>query len=373
MDEIEILGQDHIKKHLASTVKNGRISHAQLFVGPEGSGALPMAIGYANSILGRNESELQQRDTIDHADLHFVYPTTTNADVKKHPTSKQFISDWRDFMTTAPYGSLYDWYTHLDISNKQGKIGVDDALEITKTLALKSYEGGYKIIIIWMADKMNIEAANKLLKVLEEPPEKTLFILIATSEEKIIQTIRSRCQVIHFGALSDAVVTKALIDHENMEPNTAHKIAHQAQGNYNTALHFAHHDSDDSLFEKWFVQWVRAAVRAKGNKTAVLDLISWSDEISGLGRETQKRFLKYCLTMFRQALLLNYQTPELVYMETSTDNFNLKKLAPFVNGSNIIEIADELSDAIYHITRNGNQKLILTDLSIKLTRLIHKK
>lgn len=372
MNSKKILGQEHIKKQLINSVETGRIPHAQLFVGPEGCGTLPMAIGYANYILGKQDN-LDETGGVDHPDLHFVYPNTNNASVKKNPTSKQFLEDWREFLNDSIYGNLYDWYNHLEVSNKQGQIGVLDAAEIMKTLSLKSYEGGYKIMIIWMADKMNIDAANKLLKIIEEPPNKTLIILISTSEENIIQTILSRCQVIHFNALAESAITQGLIEDENVEANSAQRIAHQAHGNYNLALHYAHHDSEDTIFEKWFVQWVRAAFRAKGNKAVVLDLIAWSEEIASLGRETQKRFLNYCLLMFRQALMLNYQAPELVYMETSTENFDLNKFAPFVNGSNIIEINQEISDAIYHISRNGNQKLILTDLSLKLTRLIHRR
>jgi DNA polymerase-3 subunit delta' len=259
------------------------------------------------------------------------------------------------------------------VKNKQGEIRVDDAQEILKSLALKSYEGGYKIMIIWMADKLNIAASNKLLKLLEEPTDKTVFILISENEEDIIQTIRSRCQVLHFNGLSEKVISEALVSKENIESKTAVKIAHQAQGNFNKALQLLQPDSESVFFEKWFVDWVRAAFRAKGNAAAIQDLIQWSEQIAALGRETQKKFLHFCIDMFRQALLLNYQTPSLVYMEPQVEKFKLENFAPFVNGNNINDIFKELSEAMYHIERNGNAKIILTDLSIKLTRLIHKK
>ena len=378
----EILGQEYIKNHLTTSALLGRIPHAQLFIGPEGCGTLAMAIAYAQFVLcnnlndenaGGNDSCNLKFKSLSHPDLHFVYPNVTNEDVKSKPKSSDFIMDWRAFVAQNPYGSLFDWYTHLGVQNKQGEIRVDDAQDILKSLALKSYEGGYKIMIVWMADKMNIAASNKLLKLLEEPPEKTLFILISENEEDIIQTIRSRCQVLHFGALPESVITEALVSRLNVEAKTATIIAHQAQGNYNKALHILNEDSEDLPFEKWFVDWVRAAFRAKGNATAILDLISWSEEIAGLGREAQKKFLNYCIDMFRQALLLNYQTEKLVYIETKVEKFKLENFAPFVNGNNINAIFNELSDAIYHIERNGNAKIILTDLSIKLTRLIHKK
>jgi len=378
----KILGQDYIKSHLVKSASSGRIPHAQLFVGPEGSGTLPMAIAYAQYILcnnignensGGNEACNLKFESVSHPDLHFIYPTVTTDSVKTKPKSTDFLSDWRAFLAENPYGSLFDWYRMLGVQNKQGEIRVEDAQDILKSLALKSYEGGYKIMIIWMADKMNIASSNKLLKLLEEPSDKTLFILISENEEDIIQTIRSRCQVLHFNGLSEKIITETLAERLNIEPRTAAKMAHQSQGNYNKALQLLQEDSEDIFFEKWFVDWVRAAFRAKGNAAAINDLIQWSEQIAGLGRETQKKFLQFCIEMFRQALLLNYQTTRLVYMEPKIEKFKLENFAPFVNGNNINDIFRELSDAMYHIERNGNAKIILTDLSIKLTRLIHKK
>lgn len=378
----EILGHQYNKNHLLKSATQGRIPHAQLFIGPEGCGTLPMAIAYSQYILcqnsgdensGGNEACNLKFDHFSHPDLHFIYPTVTTDDVKSKPKSIDFITDFRQFLKENPYGSLFDWYQLLGVKNKQGEIRVDDAQEILKSLALKSYEGGYKVIIIWMADKMNIAASNKLLKLLEEPTDKTVFILISENEEDIIQTIRSRCQVVHFNALPEKVIEEGLIVKHNIDPKMATKIAHQAQGNFNKALQLLSDDGEDSYFEKWFVDWVRAAFRAKGNAAAIQDLINWSDQIAGLGRETQKKFLDFCINMFRQALLLNYETPKLVYLEPKVDKFKLENFAPFVNGNNIQDIFKELSDAMYHIERNGNAKIILTDLSIKLTRLIHKK
>ena len=378
----EILGQEHIKSHLIKSANLGRIPHAQLFVGPEGSGTLPMAIAYAQYIIcsnqnaensGANEACNLKFNKISHPDLHFIYPTVSTEEVKTKPKSIEFITEWRQFLSENLYGSLFDWYQMLGVKNKQGEIRVDDAQEILKSLALKSYEGGYKIMIIWMADKLNTTASNKLLKLLEEPTDKTVFILISENEEDIIQTIRSRCQVLHFNGLPEQIIAEALVSRENIEAKTAAKIAHQAQGNYNKALQLLQPDSESVFFEKWFVDWVRAAFRAKGNASAIQDLIQWSEQIAGLGRETQKKFLHFCIDMFRQALLLNYQSPSLVYIEPQVEKFKLENFAPFVNGNNINDIFQELSDAMYHIERNGNAKIILTDLSIKLTRLIHKK
>jgi DNA polymerase-3 subunit delta' len=310
---------------------------------------------------------------MNHPDLHFVYPNVTTSDVKTKPKSSDFIAEWREFVLNNYYGSLSDWYPYLGVDNKQGIIRVEDAQEILKTLSLKSYEGGYKVMIIWMADKMNSDCSNRLLKLLEEPPAKTLFILITENEEDLIQTIRSRCQVIQFGPVPEALIAEALITDQEIDEPEAYKIAHQAQGNYNKALDIAFGESNDNSYEKWFVDWVRAAYKAKGDAAAIQDLILWSETIASLGREGQKQFLNYCIVMFRQALLYNYQTEKLVYIEPTVPNFTFDKFGPFVNGNNIEEIFKELSDAIYHIERNGNAKIILTDMSIKLTRLIHKK
>jgi DNA polymerase-3 subunit delta' len=372
----QIIGQDHIKKHLQTSADNGRIPHAQLFVGKEGCGTLPMAIAYAQYLLCNFSDNADacnlKCNKLQHPDLHFAFPVTTNDSVKKHPVSNLFLEDWRTFIETQPYGSLFNWLHHIGVENKQGLIGVDEAEAVVKKLQLKSYEGGFKVMIIWMAEKMNIAAANKLLKLIEEPPNKTVFLLITENEEQIINTIKSRCQALHFPALSEQDIANSLIVNHQVNDNEALKIAHQAEGNYNKALHFLHNDSSDLVFEEWFVAWVRTAFKAKGNAAVVQQLIAWSETIAKTGRETQKRFLDFCLQFFRQALLLNYKSDQLVFMETKS-GFDLSKFAPFVHSGNILEIEKEISEAMYHIERNGNAKIILLDLSMKLTRFLHKK
>ncbi|WP_431133048.1 ATP-binding protein [Psychroserpens mesophilus] len=377
----EILGQEHIKNHLTKSADRGRVPHAQLFVGPEGSGTLPMAIAYAQYLLCKNtEGENTNGNdacntkfkNLSHPDLHFAFPVATNDKIKSHPVSNHFMEEWRQLIERQPYGNLFDWYRILGIDNKQGQIGVDEAQDIVKALSLKSYEGGYKVMLIWMAEKLNIPASNKLLKLIEEPPNKTIFILIAEDEEQIINTIKSRCQLLHFPPLAEDVIKNSLIKNYQIPEADATKIAHQANGNYNKACDLVYSDSEDTQFEDWFVFWIRSAFKAKGNKSAIHDLISWSETIAKTGRETQKQFLNFCLDFFRQALLLNYNAESLVFMEPKT-SFKLKNFAPYVHGNNIMDISNELQDAIYHIERNGNSKIILTDLSIKLTRLLHQK
>ena len=376
-----IIGQDHIKKHLIHSASQRRVPHAQLFIGPEGCGTLPMAIAYAQYLLCKNSGDENSGGNMpcndrfrdfSHPDLHFIYPVATTDGVKKNPKSTDFLVEWRKMLIDNPYSGFFDWFNTFDGKNKQLEIRVHDSQEILRLLSLKSYEGGYKVVIIWMAEKMNVDASNKLLKMLEEPENNTVIILIAEDEEKILQTIRSRCQALHFSPLPESQITDALIARQKIIPREALILARQSRGNYNLALKLIN-DTQEYPFEEWFVQWVRAAFRAKGNATAINDLIKWSETIAALGREPQKMFLHYCIDMFRQALLFNYQAASLVHYEPRIEKFKLENFAAFVNDKNIIQIFEQLSDAIYHIERNGNQKIILTDLSIKLTRLIHKK
>ncbi|MCV6629696.1 MAG: DNA polymerase III subunit [Flavobacteriaceae bacterium] len=376
----EILGHQHLKQHLKHTAKMGRIPHAQLFVGPEGSGVLPMAIAYAAYVLCERKEDLGQKEAcrlkithFNHPDLHFVFPVNTNDRVKKNPLSNDFLEEWRAFLNEQIHGNLFDWYRKIGIEKKQGRIGVDEAKEILAKLKLKSFESGYKIMLIWMAERLNPEASNKLLKLIEEPQDNTLILLLAEDENQILPTIRSRCQAIHFPAFTQTQIKNELINRFNIAESLATNISHRSNGNINKALDLMNEDSEDLTFERWFVYWVRAAFRAKGNKAVVNDLLGWSDEIAKTGRETQKHFLQFCIQLFRQAMLWNYGVKDLVFMKMQYDNFQLEKFAAFVHEANILEITKSLEDAIYHIERNGNAKVILTDLSLSLTRLLHSK
>ena len=367
-----ILGYDTIKNYLKASVEAGRIPHAQLFVAGEGQGGLLMAIAYATLILSHdNPKAKKQCAQLAHPDLHFAFPTATNNKVKKDPISSLFMDEWRTFVKEQPYGSLFDWFVFLDIDKKQANIGVNEAKEITNKLALKSFEGGYKIMIIWMAEKMNPEASNKLLKLLEEPADKTVFLLVVEDENALLDTIKSRCQILRFPPLSEKAIKEALIA-RGLADAEATKIALRAQGNFNKALQLMDNkESEEATFERWFIAWVRTAYRARGNKASIQGLLQWSDEINTVGYETQKQFLQYCAEVFRQALLLNYKANSLVYMQFADPTFQLAKFAPFIHGNNIEAIHNLLEEAQLHVERNGSGKIIFTDLAIKLTRLLH--
>ena len=375
------LGQTHIKNHLLKGIENGRIPHAQLFVGKTGSGILPVALAYAQAILASNhpkgskahENCVSKVANLAHPDLHFIFPVNTNQRIKKNPFSNLFLEDWRDFVSKSPFGSLYDWLAFLGIEKKQGNINVDEAKQMLKSLSLKPYEGGHKVMIIWMADRMNTACANKILKLVEEPPQKTILLLLTPYEEKILGTIQSRCQKLHFPLLSEEVISNQLIENKGVESKKAKKISSLCGGDYQQALNLVDNLGDDGVFEHWFVDWVRTAFKAKGNKGSINALISWSEEIAKQGRETQKKFLGYCLETFRQAMLKNYKADSLLFFDAPNTKFSIEKFAPFVHQNNIFEISEALETASYHIERNGNAKIIFTDLSIKLTRLLHAK
>ena len=372
-----IVGQEHIKNHLQTSAKNGRVPHAQLFIGKQGSGTLPMAIAYAQFLLSyfsdnpkKNELKVEK---LHHPDLHFTFPVCTTDTVKKHPVSNLFLHQWKEFITEQPYGSHFNWLQWIGGEKKQGVISADEAQEVARKLRLKSFEGGFKVMIVWMAEKMNIVASNRLLKIIEEPPVKTIFILVTENEDQIISTIKSRCQALYFPLLSEQDIANGLILTEQSSRSIALKIAAQSEGNYNKAVRLLNENAYDIIFEKWFIAWIRSAFKAKKNASTVNEWVVWSETIAKKGREVQKQFLGYCLQFFRQALLLNYKCPELVFLKIQTEKFKLERFAPFVHSDNILLIERELNVAINHIERNGNAKMVLLDLSLKLTRFLHKK
>ena len=374
MQEHQIIGLDHLKKHLQTTVANNRIAHAQLFVGPSGSGALPLAHYYANLILcGKGDDSCNRRvQDLSHPDLHFAYPVASTSKSSTKPVSDDFAADWRQFIQTNPYGAMEDWYQLADIEKKSCEIRVHEATDISRKLSLKSYEGGAKVCIIWGAEFLNTAASNKLLKLIEEPPSGTVLILLTENENLILNTIRSRCQVLHVPKLATTAIAKALQNEKQITENQAFIAARQANGSYGRALKLVDNKSEDVLFEEWFVHWVRTAFSAKGKPSAITGLIEWAETIAAVNRETQKRFLNFALELFRQAMLLNYKADSAVYFETKT-GFDLSKFAAFIDGHRLTEINESLETALMHIDRNANAKIVFTDLSIGMTKTLHKK
>ena len=369
----DIIGQSFLKTHLKQSVNSGRIPHAQLYVGKRGVGALPLAVAYADYLMTQQQEGVGVMNPLTHPNIHFVYPVTTSDKVKSKPISSNYLAEWRSFLETTPYGSINDWYELVGVGNKQGNIGVEEANDVVSKMSLKAFNGGYKVMIVWMAEKMNSMCANKLLKLIEEPAKKTVIILVVEDEEQLINTIRSRCQVVHLNPLSEETIKNSLIEMHQAEDGLAQSIAHQSEGSYSRALELLKQEPDDLKFEAWFIAWVRTAFQAKSNKQSINNLMAWSAEISKAGREIQKQFLDYSLRFFRQALLYNYGSKQLVFINLSDKSFKFDRFASFIDASNIAEISKEIEQANYHIERNANPKIVLTDLSIKLTRLLHIK
>lgn len=367
-----IIGQDHLKKHIKTSYQNNRMPHAQFYIGENGHGTLAMALACADLILNSNPDKQIYSSVLQHPDFHIAIPVNGVGGKATKPTTSDFIKPWLELAKSNPYMDLKTWYSTIGIEKKKGIMTVNEADRIAHELALKPHSGVAKVMIIWCADKLNTAAANKLLKIIEEPPERTFLILTTDKEELILDTIKSRCQTLYFPRLSQDQIREALINNLDLSSSKADFIAQQADGNYTQAYNLAQNNEEELDFEKWFISWVRLAFQAKKNKQVVQHLMEWSQGISDNSRDKQIRFLKFCLHFFRQALLKNYHADDLVYLKTETE-FSLEKFAPFVHGNNIEHIYKTIQEAIYHIDRNVNSKMVMTDVSFKLSRFIHIK
>ncbi len=366
-----VIGQEHIKKHIQVCYGNNRMPHAQLFVGENGYGTLAMALATADLILNSNPDKQIYSSVLQHPDFHISVPVNSNKSGSK-PTTTDFIKPWQELAKENPYMDLQSWYAKIGIERKKGIMSKYEAERIANELALKPYSGIAKVMVIWCADKLNTTAANKLLKIIEEPPEKTFLILTTDQEELILDTIKSRCQRLYFNRLGQDLIRTELIEKYNIDSSKAGFIAQQADGNFSTALKLIRDNDEIIEFEDWFISWVRLAFQAKKNRQVVQKLISWSHAIAEHSRDKQIRFLLFCLQFFRQALLKNYRVEELVFLQTQSA-FSLEKFAPFVHSKNIEAIQQTLQEAIFHIDRNVNSKMVITDISLKLSRFIHVK
>lgn len=374
----EVIGHEELKKRLIQSVRESRVSHAQLFLGPEGSGKLPLALAYAQYINCTNRSETdscgicpscKKYMSLTHPDLHFVFPTATNKEVKQNPESDLFISDWRSYLADCQgYADLSDWFNKLDIENKQGVINVRDAATILRKLSFKAYESEYKVAIIWMAEKLNVQCANKLLKLLEEPPEKTLFILIAENQEELLTTIRSRCMLVKVPKLEMSELQNALVQKFACSPQEAYDAAALANGNWLLAQHYVNDKEDEKLYANVFQKWMRYCF--KGAVPELIDLVA--NDIKPLGREKQKEFLEYGLNIFHNSLLFNNNMSDEVLLPTDEKTFT-KNFAPFINMKNVEQICSLFEESINQIERNGNASIIFTDNSFKITKLLRVK
>lgn len=374
MDFEDIIGQEEVKDFLKKIYINKRIPHALFFLGPEGSGTLPMAIVYAQKLLYNKNINisLTKIHRLQHPDLHFIFPTPIiNINKVKNKINKSFYKNWYEFLEKNFYGNLFDWYIHIGIKNKQGQIGVNKIQEIINKIYLKSYEGGNKVIILWMPECLNFYAANKLLKILEDPPKKTIFLFVGENRSKILVTLLSRMQIIQFKTLNLKTIIKSLQKKFEINEKYAKKIAYETEGSWNKALKILK-KTEKQEFEKYFIIWIRNSFMAKKNLKALKNLVEWTEIIYSWGRERQKYFLIYCLHIFRQALLKHYCIEKLSFIPINYKNFHWKNFSNFIHRNNIKDITKNIEKGIYHIEENVNAKMVLLDLSIKIIKCLHK-
>ena len=370
----DVIGQENIKLKLLQSVKNSRISHAQLFLGPEGSGNLALAIAYAQYIQCENPTEneacgicrsCKQMRKLIHPDVHFVFPVNTSNTIKKDAKSDSFIDKWRLAVIENPYLNLNQWYEFIGIENKQGIINKSDSVDIIKKLSLKPYESEYNILIIWMPELMNRTSSNMLLKLIEEPPTKTLFLLISENTDKILTTIISRTQLVKLPGINNTDIETVLIEKHNLPEDRAKLFSQMVNGNYNLALTELDEDNGDEFNFNSFITLMRTCYSNNTLKT-----LYWIDEIAPIGREKLKSFLTYAINLMRENLMLNLDQDKLVFLPSKEFEWS-KKFSPFINTENIYNIIEELSSAHKHISQNANSKIVLTDMSLKLMKLIN--
>lgn len=366
----DIIGHNDVKKRLLQSVKDKRISHAQLFLGPEGCGSLSLAIAYAQYI---NCTQPTENDScgvcpscfkfskLVHPDLHFVFPVATTSKVKTNPVSNNFLTEWREAVLQFPYMNLTQWYKHIGVENKQGGIQKNESEEVIKKLNLKTYEGAYKIMIIWMAEKMNETCANKLLKIIEEPSPNTLFILISESTEAILQTILSRTQMVKIPKIDSISLANYLKEQPQIAAEDINTLVHVSNGDMNKLKILLEGDANNTENFELFTSLMRLCYTKN-----IIEVQNVIEILYSFGRERQKNFLEYALRMIRENFILNKKADSIVYLFKEEALFS-QKFSPFINDKNIMTITKELNEAHYHIERNGNAKIIFFDLALKLT------
>ena len=394
----EVLGQQEVKQHLAEIVQHNRLSHALLFLGKEGSGVLPLALAFAQyvactgrsgksqtpaevslSMFGEVEAPAAAAEPLSdacgvcpacikakqhiHPDIHFSYPVIPKKSGDK-PVSSDYATEWRSFLNQHPYGNAFDWLQSIGAENKQGNITADECNDILRKLSLKSFESEYKILLMWMPEYLGKEG-NKLLKLIEEPPPNTLFVLVAENEEQILATILSRCQLVKVPLLESSDIENGLMQRNGTPPEQARQVAGIAEGNYREAQHLLQHAGED--WQALLRDWLNATL--KGGPAAQ---VKWIEEISRMGREKQKQFLRYFNHLLEQSIRIRVMGAEKLMLSDQDKDFaqRLNKIAGVSQQQVLIE---ELDKAAYYIERNANAKMLFHALTIKLYHIIQDK
>jgi DNA polymerase-3 subunit delta' len=371
-----VIGQQHLKERLLQAVQDGRISHAQLFWGEEGSGNLALALAYAQYLnCTRRTAEdscgecpsCNKIQKLIHPDLHFTVPVNSTKRIKGDKLiTDQFLPQWRAAVTGNPYLTEAQWYETLELENKQGNISVHEARSILKKLNLKAFESEYKIMLLWLPERLETRAANTLLKLVEEPPDKTVLLFVSESPNHIIKTILSRTMPVRVPPIEAQALEAVLQQHDGLNANDAGKIARLAGGSYSHVLTLIRNrDEENRLFE-WFAFMMRNAYGVN-----FVALFKWAEELAKAGREKQKNFLLYAQQLVRESFVLNREMPDVAYLMGEEEEF-ARKFSPYVNERNVEGLSRELNLAQEHIAQNGNAKIVFTDMFLQIGRLLRK-
>lgn len=360
------IAQDAVRQRLQKYVNDDRVPHALLFCGPEGCGKLAMAVDFAVGLvkLGADERGHRMADALQHPDLHFVFPVFKPEGSNSAPTSELFMAEWRAAISSNCYFDLPAWVGSLTKEAKKVQIYSEESVRILHKLNLMASQGGYKVMLIWLPELMHESCANKILKMLEEPPQKTVFILVSEHPERLLDTIVSRCQRIDFKGLSDAEIEEALCSRRGLEPAMARTIAHSAAGSFTRALQLISTSADEALFFSMFVLLMR-----KCYLRDIREMRDWARQVSEWGRERQKEFLAYCQRLIRENFVYNFKRAELNYLSEQESQFSLK-FSPFINERNVIGIMDELSQAQRDIEQNTSSQMVFFDFALRMIVLL---
>lgn len=364
MDFSEVIGQQEMITRLRTLADENRLPHAIMLCGPDGCGKMALAIALASHMLNKGTYQVKG---IKHPDLHFSFPTIKlpkwSSEYK--PISDDFIEDWYHLLENGPYFSVAQWLEEIKSEKKQALITVGEANELIKRLYMKSNQGGWKISIIWLPERMNLECANKLLKLIEEPPTQTLFILVCREPEKLLETIRSRVQRFDVKRIDNDSIVKALMERRMLSEEEARRVARLSAGNWLAATEELNTGNEKHLFFDYFVTLMRLAYMRD-----LKELKRWTDSVSVLTREEQNRMLTYFLRMTREAFMYNFQNEELIYMTDEEKKF-CERFARFVNEGNIIGFQNLFQRVIRDIGQNANPRMQFFDMTMQVAVLLH--
>ena len=371
----EIEGNKEIKNQLISSVLNNRVSHSQLFLGGKGSAKLAIAIAFAQFIncTTKNENDscgncdsCVKYNSLTHPDLYLIFPVLTINGIKK-PISDNFIFQWREEILKNPYLNLYDWFNVFSEDNKTGKNGLiytHEAENLQSKLALKHYESEYRVVIMWMPENMQAKTSNKLLKLLEEPPNKTIFLLVSENSEQLLNTVLSRLQITKITNFSDENIKNYILKQNNISSKKANTLISYSEGDLGKALRLLEEeDLYDNHFEE-FQSWMRICYSAN-----IKELTNWTAQRAKKGRQSQSVFLNYSLKMIRNCLILNFSTQETLNLDEKENDF-LRKFHPFIHEKNIVNISEKIEECSRNIERNANTKIIFYELSLQMMKLL---